>query len=100
MAIMKRNDLLMLGFEEGGGPFIDENHDYIVLQYYIHKDKPWIGIEEHYYPKGHGGQVDAKDVVSAVINYGTKEGEIVYAIDQVRHYLINHGRLPYHKKNI
>ncbi|MGK9116797.1 hypothetical protein [Olivibacter jilunii] len=97
MATINRDDLLKLGFEDSEGPVSSDNFDYIVIRYYIHRDKPWIGIEEHY-PKKYGNQVDPSHVTSAVINYGTKKGKIVYNKDEVNAFLSSQGNIPF-KKN-
>ena len=94
MATIKREDLLELGFEDSMGPVLESNYDYIVIRYYIHKDKPWIGIEEHY-PKEYGEEIDPSLIVSAAINYGTKKGKIVYSKEEVNDFLSNQGKIPY-----
>ncbi|GAA4778967.1 hypothetical protein GCM10023231_02020 [Olivibacter ginsenosidimutans] len=93
MATISRNDLLKLGFEDEGGPVINDYQQYIVLRYYIHKDRPWIRIEEHY-PKQYLDHMDKRHIVSTVINYGTKDGEIVYSSEEVKRYLLHHRGLP------
>jgi|GEM_PF-655277 len=93
MAMINRNDLLKLGFEDSEGPVFSDNYNYIVVRYYIHKDKPWIGIEEHC-PKSQGNLIDADHVTTALINYGTKKGEIVYSEDEIKSYLHHQGQHP------
>ncbi|WP_134090442.1 hypothetical protein [Olivibacter sp. XZL3] len=98
MATINRDDLLELGFEDSEGPVLSDNFDYIVIRYYIHKDKPWIGIEEHY-PKNDGNQVDPSHVTSAAINYGTKKGKIVYNKEEVNAFLSSEGNIPFKKQS-
>lgn len=97
MATINRNDLLKLGFEDSEGPVFSENYNYIVIRYYIHKDKPWIGVEEHC-PKLQGNAIDADHVTTALINYGTKKGRIVYSKDEITSYLRNQGHHPYARR--
>ncbi|QNL49015.1 hypothetical protein H8S90_20025 [Olivibacter sp. SDN3] len=94
MATIKRDDLLKLGFEDSEGPVLATNLDYIVVRFYIHRDKPWIGVEEHY-PKKGSTHINPKHILSAAINYGTKEGTIVYNKDEVNAFLAHQGKLPF-----
>jgi hypothetical protein len=98
MATINRNDLLELGFEDSEGPVLTNNYDYIVIRYYIHKDKPWIGVEEHY-PKNCGEHIDPSHITSAAINYGTKKGKIVYSKEEVLSFLSNQGDHPFKFKS-
>lgn len=94
MATINRNNLLKLGFEDSEGPVFSDSHNYIVIRYYVHKDKPWIGIEEHC-PKTKGHIIDSDHITTALINYGTKKAEIVYSEDEISSYLNNQGPHPY-----
>lgn len=99
MATINRNDLLELGFEDSEGPVLTNNYNYFVIRYYIHKDKPWIGVEEHY-PKNCGSHIDPAHITSAAINYGTKKGKIVYTKEEVLSFLSIQGERPFTVKTL
>jgi len=99
MALLSRKELLALGFEEGDGPVINEYQNYIVLRFFIHKEKPWIRVEEHC-PKQYLNHMRSQHIMSVIINYGTKDGEIVYSTDEVQRYLRHHTGFPNNRNKL
>lgn len=93
MALLNRKELIGLGFEEGDGPVMNEYQDYVVLRFFIHKEKPWIRVEEHC-PKQYLNHMLNRHIIAVIINYGTKDGEIVYSVEEVQHYLLHHMGFP------
>ncbi len=94
MATINREDLLKLGFEETDGGGVNTPFDYVVLKHYIHKHKPWIGLEEHY-SKKYGEEIDPAHILSTIVNYGTKKGKIVYSKEDIHAFLSHEGVVPF-----
>ena len=94
--IIQENRLRALGFEAPEGPVITNGTD-MILRYFVHQEKPWLGIEERYFRKsGSHPDTESDGVVVVAVNYGTHQYDIIRSMKDIEVFLIKQGDTPCH----